>query len=558
MTGPFRGATRRAPGRTAPTISTPVAERFSVKYGALTPTVIAVVCLGIWWLSPIYPDEIAFRQQLGRIIADGGVVHGLYELCESNVKTVPFVLRPMAWLLALTMQFLSPVEMRFLSFAAVIGVVFATACLAAGERNPIAGLVALAAFAGVAGSGLIFARYEFALEVHLLSCLIAALLLRRPTTSALLSAAIALGLIACAALSVWCHIQGLIFLPLTAYLLQRLAVRRFGAIGVGAVAFPFVLLVPPALTLHRSRCTEFPEIEAFWRKMVFDPSTLSLQGTVNWFLSKWSLHTDNFTYAANFPVRYLPEVTVQGAFVPALNIVVEFVIGLTGLSLVALLLAIPIVGFSAASARYLPSSTAPGTPRFLLTLAFLIGGPTAFLFFYDSAHSFYRSFYVQHFAAVAVALAASVIPLQRPAGVVRAIGASIALVAAISLISNAILLVPPLWRGYEGPSLSIFRDWSGTKREVEALAQQCGADLDRGRIIVDDLTQGAVFTKPITFPVTYISLQASIIGKSLPEALRLIHPNYAILQCPNFALLKVKPQTVRGGLCCLDFGGEQS
>ena len=73
------------------------------------------------------------------------------------------------------------------------------------------------------------------------------------------------------------------------------------------------------------------------------------------------------------------------------------------------------------------------------------------------------------------------------------------------------------------------------------------------RIIVDDLTQHAVFAEPVTFPVTYLSLQATTIHRPIAEAMQVVRPNYAILQCQNMNLIGVKADAVLGGLCCYNF-----
>jgi hypothetical protein len=178
---------------------------------ALGATAIAFLCLGVWALMPFYPDELAFRHELGHVVADHCVVYGLYGMCPSNIKAVPLVFKPVAWVLAQTMQILSPLEMRILSFTAVLAVVFTTVRQAAGSRNPAAGFLVLASFVGIAGAGLILARYEFVLELQLLSCLVAAARLTRRPTGLPGDIGVAIGLILGAALSVWSHPQGLLF-----------------------------------------------------------------------------------------------------------------------------------------------------------------------------------------------------------------------------------------------------------------------------------------------------------------------------------------------------------
>jgi hypothetical protein len=63
-------------------------------------------------------------------------------------------------------------------------------------------------------------------------------------------------------------------------------------------------------------------------------------------------------------------------------------------------------------------------------------------------------------------------------------------------------------------------------------------DLQRGHIIVDDLTQ---------------SLRANLIGMSLHDAAISVKANYAILRCPYFDPLGIKPQDKTDEICCYTF-----
>jgi hypothetical protein len=78
-------------------------------------------------------------------------------------------------------------------------------------------------------------------------------------------------------------------------------------------------------------------------------------------------------------------------------------------------------------------------------------------------------------------------------------------------------------------------------------------DLQRGRIIVDDLTQAGVLSRPVIIPVTYLAQQASHIGISLHDAAISVKANYAILQCHYFGLLKISWQGKAGEICCHTF-----
>ncbi len=521
---------------------------------ALVATAIAFLCLGVWALSPIYPDEIAFRLDFGRLVPDQGVVYGLHAMCPSNIKTVPVVLKPVAWLLSQTMRILSPLQMRIMSFTAVLAVVFSAVRQAAGSRNPAAGFLVLASFVGVAGAGLILVRYEFALEIHLLSCLVAAARLTRPRAGVPGDLGVAIGLILAAALSVYSHIQGLLLLPLTSYLLARLAARRFGTVGLIAGVLPLVLFVPPALTLHHSVCTEHPEIEAYWRSMTVDASNLGVRHLTHLLLDGARVYVHSFLYAASFPSRFLPGVDATNGAIKATNLLIIVVVLILG----GLALCVPAVAlFRYCRLRWFrPGSITLGElfeKSQPLVIAVLITIPVGFLFVYDTIHNFYRNDYINHLIAVAACLILAPFSGHVAVRVTKGACAIIGITVGASLICNAVLFIPPLRGGYEGPSLSVYRSWPQVTRATEELARQCKMDLSRGHIIVDDLTQAGVFSRPVTIPITYLSLQAHLIGMSVFDAAISVKANYAILRCNYFEVLGIEPQGKTGEICCYTF-----
>jgi hypothetical protein len=522
---------------------------------ALAATAIAFLCLGIWALSPIYPDEIAYRQQSGRVIADHGIVYGLYEMCPSNIKTVPLVLKPVAWLLAQTMRILSPLEMRILSFTAVLAVVFTAVRQAAGSRNRAASFLVLASFVGVAGAGLITVRFEFALEIQLLSCLVAAARLTKRRTGVPGDLGVAVGLIFGAALSVWSHLQGLLFLPLTSYLLARLAVRRFGSIGWIAGVAPLVLFVPPALTLQHSVCTEHPQIEAFWRTLTFDASNLGARHLALLLWDGARVYVGSFLYVASYRNNFLPGVHAANGLIAATNILISVVIFLLG----GLAVCIPALALirCCKSRRFRAGSIARSElfeRNQSFVIAVLIAIPAVILFVYDANHAFYRNFYCNHLASVAACLILASLSGHVAVRATKGACALMGIAVAASLIVNVVLFVPPLGVGYEGPSISVFRSWSQVAHDTGELARVCRMDLQRGRIIVDDLTQAGVFSRQMTIPVTYLALQAAQLGMSVHDAAISVKANYAILQCrPYFGILGVEPQGKVGQICCYTF-----
>jgi hypothetical protein len=517
-------------------------------------TAIAFLCFGVWWLSPIYPDEFSFRQAWGRVNADHGVVYGIFQMCPSNIKTVPLVLKPAAWLLAQTMSILSPLEMRILSLTAVLAVVFTTVRLAAGSRNPAAGFLVLASFVGVAGASLIFVRPEFVLELHLLSCLVAAARLTRPRTGVPGDLGVAIGLILGAALSVLSHPQGLLLLPLTSYLLARLAVRHLGSIGLIAGVVPFVLFVPPALTLSHFVCPEHPQFEAVIQNLYNGPTHRGPQQLALLLFDDARAYPGSFLYAASYPLGYLPGVDAATGPVRATNMLIAVVVVLLG----GLALCIPAMALFrfCKSCRFRPGSIALSElfeKNQPFVIAALITMPVVFLFVFDVTHAFYRYNYLNHATSVAACLIMASFSGRIAVRFTQAACAIIGITVGASSICNAFLFVPPLLNGYAGPSQTVFLNWHQVKRDTEELARLCKMDLSRGHIIVDDLTQAGVFSRPVTIPVSWLDVQAHYIGVSDHDAAISVKANYAILQCPVFDLLGVKPQAKIGTICCYTF-----
>jgi hypothetical protein len=454
------------------------------------------------------------------------------------------------------MTILSPLEMRILSFTAVLAVVFMAVRQAAGSRNPAAGFLVLASFVGVAGASLIWFRYEFALEVQLLSCLVAAARLTSRRTGVPGDLGVAVGLILAAALSVYLHPQGLLFLPLTSYLLARFAVRRFGSIGLTAGVVPFVLFVPPAMTLDHFVCTEHPQLEAMILNLYSGPSHRGPRQLAQLLSDDAQTYVGSFLYAASYPIRFLPGVDAATSPVRATNMLIAVVVVVLG----GFVLCIPAVALfrCCKSCRFrtrrriaLSELLEKNQP---FVIAVLITVPVVFLFVYDISHAFYRYIYLNHLASIAACLWLASFSGRVAVRVTKGACAIIGIAVGASLILNAFLFVPPLWDGYTGPSLSVFRSWSQAAHDTNEAARLCKMDLQRGRIIVDDLTQAGVFSRPVTIPVTYLQLQAFYTGMSIHDAVISVKANYAILECPYFdTILDVKPQGRAGKICCYTF-----
>lgn len=515
---------------------------------------LSFLCLSIWLISPIYPDELAFRQHFSNFFNDGGFLFGLYALCASNIKAIPLILEPAAGILAITMQILPPKEMRVLSFVTLMAVVFIALNLIETNKNPAAGLIVLASFSGVAGSGLIFTRYEFALELHLLSCLAAAKWLNYRKKLLAGDFGCLLFLIFGASLSCLSHIQGILLLPLTAYFFVRISYRYLNKYALFSLFFLFGLLLPAALKVNHLVCSEYPVIQNFWQNMTLVYSDLKSFDIFSLMRIGYLKFLDSFLYVNHFPIDYLPEINVKTYLIEYSNIFIIVTLFTIAILSIAILIILPIEFKLYSFSRVFIGLESINITSFdFIILSLLIIMPMHFLFIYDAIHAFYRNFFINHFLSIATAISMSLCRGRITDLIVNVMGAIITLTACLSFFVNATIIFPKLWEGYEGPSLSVFHDWSRIDEDTKNLVGQCKMDYSRGRVVVDDLTQYSMRSSSMIFPVTYAILQSNLIGVSPNEALHRLHANYIVLRCKGFEALNLEPQGRSHEICCYNF-----
>lgn len=523
---------------------------------------LSLAALSVWCFMPIYPDEIAFRAQVSRYIQDQGLMNGLYALCASNIKQTPFLFVVPALILSWLDLTLSPVAMRALPFVTVIATVVFAVWYAVRGANPLAALMAATAFIGVAGSGLVMARYEYVQEVNILSCLGAFLYLERgPSRSNLRYVLMALLMTSCL-LSVYAHIQGLLFLPLTAYLAYKMFAPDLGKPRsfILMVAL-FLYITVSGVLINNSSCDEYPEIAQFWAEMTFSLKGFNSSNLIEWLLIKFDKYQISFTYEKIYAVNYLPGIDVkevwQQVLIAILNQSIECLLLINILLTFGVAFFMPVytVWKNRSQTESLVATIFAGFNHAKIMVPTLLALPVVFLYFYDTSQNFYRSFFLNFVAAIVLALVLSRARLAglRPLANLY-FGLSAALVLA-SVVANMTWFMDKLHAitGYEGPSISLQRNWRGVQHDVTSLAQSCGMDLSRGRIVLDDMTYDSLKLYPNIYPITYLSLQAEITKLGMSEVISKVRPNYAIARCGSMQYTKIGYQHQRGELCCLVF-----
>ena len=525
---------------------------------------LSLAALSAWYFMPIYPDEIAFRLQMGRYIPDRGVVYGLYPLCASNVKVTPLLFVIPASILSWLDLTFSPVAIRILPFISVIAAVFLTIWYAARGANPKTAVIATTAFIGVAGSGLVLARYEYVQILNIVCCLGVFHFLDSPSTRTSLRFGLFTLLLISSLLSLYAHVQGLLFLPLTLYLAYNLLSPKFGKLRAAfLMAMLLVFMAQTAISFHHGTCSGYPEIEQFWSQMTFNVDEFKSTKLTNWLTAKFDKYLQTFLYNGNYTVNYLPGINVEESWqlnlLGLLNNNIQIVLVVNLLLAVFITLASGIFTIKQYMAPRQLSATWRSTDLshvMKVALALLIL-PVSFLFLYDSVQNFYRSFFLNLLISIVLALLLSRVSIARARSLIDPYSFFCGALVITSLATNVWCFTDKLRAGYEGPSLSLDRDWVGIERDVKALAKDCDMDMSAGRIVLDDLTYDSLKSYPQLYAATYMGLEADINKFTMSDVINKVRPNYAIARCDTLRGTSIGFQKSRNQLCCTNFIGTE-
>lgn len=514
---------------------------------------LVLASLAVWHGMPIYPDEYSLRMEVGRFIQDKGFVSGLFSLCVASVEPVPLLFVMPAWLFSQMDLHFTSVQIRALPFAMVLGCAFLTAYYAIRNINPIASLLVTAAMVGVACSSLVFARYEFVLFINMFFGVLALNILSYHRSPLLLRAAVSACLIASALTSVYVHPQGIIFLPLTAYLSYRLvAIKAFDTKIAFLWIIGFCFTAYTAHVFHALSCNEHPAIATFFSNMVFQPNSLQDIKWISYLTTKLATYVDVFTYRHVYSAHYLPglsaeKITMSGIG-PILNIAIPAI-----LVVVMLLSAIIALGIGGIAFYYyfIKRKPIPGLNTDAVITYFLIAVPIIFLFLYDAKQYFYRSIVINFMLTVALVIILSNLHYRFVARLASWLGAATCVICLGSIIANHIFFDMEL-RAYEGPGVSVSRNLVQLQSKVQDLAKSCGIDFTKGGGVIDDLTYDSVKQYHKVYPITYMGLQMGLIKASASDVIKLLKPNYVLARCTEMQATGIGwPADVNSGeLCC--------
>jgi hypothetical protein len=528
--------------------------------GGLSVLGIAIFYIAQWLQMPLYPDEVALRLWKARFLADGPVEYSVLPQCPSNVKDIPTILRPVAYLFSVFDFSYGWSFVREIPVTVTLFALGAYSLLVFERRASAVMLMPAVGLIGAAGAGLVLFRMEIPLILYGASCAIGYYLLVRRDTVGLVIVSVYLVVSTLLALfSFFIHVQSLIFVPLGILLAAGFMIqKRSNALKklAGLCAVLIAIGASTILAAPTMKCDESPKLQRF-----FDVMTLGglakhegASGVNEYLEGKLRRYVEKFLFRRQYDNNYLPGVTADRsnayfllnsaiAFAVLLNLLIACgVLICSGIGMIRLLI--------------------PDKHSLSENLALVTTAPCIYLFFAAAGHlglfivdvptNFYRASYI-HFSLVminALALSGFKGPAKLafwPLGVFGAV---------LSILSATVArdeMKPKFLVGWTGPSISLYTNWSTTRLEVIRLAGKCGIAAKDPRIIIDDLTFDAMRSHTHLMPVTYIGVAYDPQDpdvKKLPEFIRGFGAKFVLARCVNFSFYKIDPDVRSDDLCC--------
>lgn len=519
--------------------------------------VLSTFAMLVWHSMPIYPDEIAVRWLAGRYIQDYGIAQKLFHYCSANASETPVLFVLPALIFSWIDLLYSPVTIRIVPFLITLFAVTLSILLAVRKGNPYAAIIATTAFIGVAASGLVMARSEYAQLFNVACCFSAFYFIESESKSLYLRLGLIVILLISLLMSLYSHIQGLLFLPLTIFMLFQLLSLNFRKKPAFIIAFMFLLIFAyTTISMHKLSCAEHPEILTFMAEKVINLERIQSIGVDKYFWMEIKRYYLSFLYLTDYQVDYLPGIFtnnyIQQALLNALNFGIVVIV-LLNLSFFSFIAGLGFVFLTRQLLLHLDSSYQSNTPKLLLesiVALMLIVIPVLFLFCYDADKNFYRSFFINFLIAVVLAVLFS-----------RKFSSSIptffklyfwmcGIVIVSSIVINFFWFRDKLDAGFQGPSISTKQDFRSISHDISSLARECSMDLTKGKVVVDDMTYDTLKSYSYLYPITYLQLSAILTNVKLDKVVEKINPNYILARCDSFRSADIYIQKSRGQICC--------
>ncbi|MEI8570358.1 hypothetical protein U737_15705 [Methylomonas sp. LW13] len=529
-------------------------------YLAIAVSGLCILSLIVWRDMPYYPDEVALQFYAGRFIQDKGVSHGLFALCSAWGLKVPMLLALPAWLLSKTMLLVNPVQFRIFPLLVTLTIALYVAKKAVKGVNPLAVLIISTGFIGVAGSGLTMARPEFIHLLNLLFCLLSFVYWDNSEVRKLyIGIFVLVGLLASASLSVYVHIQGVLFVPLS-IVLAILLCRSFTykiIPTILSVAYLFGMSIAAIIGFSRGMsCDNYPGIQSYLSSMTVDIHAVVLQGFFSWVNNNFVGYSQPFLYNSEYAIGYLPSVEPESiVYFIKLRFLNWFIRIILFFNLFIFFWVLFFSVFKMINGLFCYFKAKYTCKKYFdikYLLLCLIVSPIVFLYAYDAAHNFYRTFFLNYVIVVVVCLSLAGFRSGYFKHLINIYALVCVCVVASSLLVNFVLFNKYLKEGFVGPSIAL-NSLGAVNHDILELASACKLNMDKGRIIVDDLTYESMKRFSILFPITYLDLQGQLTGLGTKRVLDIAKPRGVIARCSYVEHAGLVYEHKNNGLCCANY-----
>lgn len=520
---------------------------------------LSFISLLVWYQIPIFPDEIAVRLLSGRYLQDSGISQKLFHYCAANSRDTPALFVIPAWLFSWQDMLFSPINIRVFPWIISIALLSVSISLACRRGYPFAAVIATTALLGVAGSSLVMARFEYVQLLNVLVCFGAIYFIESDSIKGyLLRYSVIAVLLLTVLMSLFVHIQGLLFLPLTLFVIYLLLKGEVSKLGAGVLAgLALLFSAYTTIVFHHFSCTDHPEIAQYMADKVFSIEKINSLGFGKWFVLEFKSYYTSFIYKPDYQINYLPGIIGNNQFMQvmfeALNL------GIVIIVLVNFCIFLFVAGYGSTYLfrqatqiyKQQPSDKEDPSADNVITLM-LIVMPVLFLFFYDVDHNFYRSFFINFLIAIVLAIVVSWRLGSHASKYSKAYLLLCGTVVFLSALINYSWFADRLNAGFEGPSMSVNQNWESIQRDVKLLAVDCDIDLEGGKIVIDDMTYDSLKSSPNLYPITYLHLSAQLTKLKPIDVIEAIHPNAILARCDSFRSAEIEFTHSRNRLCCLN------
>jgi hypothetical protein len=509
------------------------------------------VGLGVWWPSPFYPDELAFRIGNTRYIQDGHEYWGLYPFCDGQPKTVPWIFVPALWILSFLDGLFTPTQLRFIPFAATLLCCVSVALYAQSRNNKSYFVLMTVTAIGVSGSGLILTRGEHFILLQLFFCLLAvynSVYLARSLNLILAIVIVFLTTVTCVT-----HPQGILFIPVSYIALGALTPLIAHSIR-SRLSLKFlklfitIIFVIISVNYHNFSCKNIPEMEIFFKKIVVDFSFTSFDAFTNAFVAKIKNYIEPFLYLPQYQVMYLPGIEPSRLFT-SFNFVIASVVFTSLLGNFFLFVYSGLLIIRENRSGFINDF------NYLKIFPALLSIVAYFLLVYDLNQFFYRTFFIHFLLTLSTVLYLLNCHNTKFYNASKVLMIFVLVSALLSIFLNYKNFFYRLSTWDAIATTPKFNVSQPSTTDIKKVAEMCNIDLEGGRLVVDAYTYETLKHSRLLVDVYYIRQAVDLSKADVRSIAEILNFSGVVASCKGMKHTNIgwPADFSKNKICCTKF-----